>query len=94
MEEIKMNIINSFTKVISAIIACAIVLMVIIPYGIGLEFISAYKNDETYNNPQDVYFNSEDIAKKPIVLLGAGTYNITLDNVYLDRKSTRLNSSH
>ncbi|HHX57425.1 MAG TPA: hypothetical protein GX710_05345, partial [Clostridiales bacterium] len=87
-----MNIINSFTKVISAIIACAIVLMVIIPHGIGLEFISADEIPDSYEFPKDIYINGENIAKKPIILSGAGTYNIILEDFYFDLSETEIST--
>ncbi len=81
-----MNVINLITKVVSVIIACAVVLMVTIPNGIKTELISA----GPYINPG--YYTikgGENISTEPISLLGAVTYNIILEDVYLDLSSTQ-----
>ena len=85
-----METINFFERVLTIITVGVLVLVFVLLNEIGAEHVYADYTHTNFSAPCDAIIKgNENIDLQPIKLRGAGTYNLKLENVYLDLSNTK-----
>src|SRR5690554_440303 len=84
-----MKTINFFKRVLTIITAGVLALVFVLLNEIRAEYICADYTHTSFSAPCDATIKgNENTDLQPIKLRGAGTYNLILENVYLDLSNT------